>query len=91
MDRFEITAARMAAGEPVGEGYLYGSDAMELGARRLVDAETIRKYRSAAYFARKNAYGIEAATAWEDAAKQRHEEARAVHSAKIAAMKGKAA
>lgn len=85
MDRFEITGARMAAGEHVGEGYLYGSDAVELIARGLVDEPTMRRYRSAAYFRRKDAYGHDAATAWEGAAKQRHDDARKVRRARVAA------
>lgn len=85
MDRFEITGNRMAAGEPVGEGYLYGADAVELIARGLVDEPTMRRYRSAAFFHRKDIYGHDAAVAWEDAAKQRHDDARAVHRARRAA------
>lgn len=85
MDRFEITGSRMAANEPVGEGYLYGSDAVELIARGLVDETTMRRYRSAAYFHRKDIYGHDAAVAWEEAAKQRHDEARKVRREKRAA------
>jgi hypothetical protein len=85
VDRFTITGARMAAGEPVGEGYLYGSDAVELIAQGLVDQDTMRKYRSAAYFNRKSIYGHDAAIAWEEAAKQRHDDARAVFKARKAA------
>lgn len=85
VDRFEITANRMKAGEPVGEGYLYGADAVELIFRGLVDEPTMRKYRSAAYFNRKSIYGHDAAVSWEEAAKQRHDAARSVFKAKRAA------
>lgn len=81
IDRFVITANRMNAGEVVGEGYLYGSDAVELGVRGLVDKDTMRKYRSAAYFKRKDIYGHDAAIAWEEAAQKRHDEAKAVYKA----------
>ncbi len=86
MDRFKITAARMAAGEAVGEGYLYGSDAIELGARGLVDAGTMTRYRSAAFFARKNIYGHEQALKWESDAKAGHEAACAVHHSRKATV-----
>lgn len=85
IDRFTITGSRMAAGEAVGEGYLYGHDAVELWARGLVDVDTMKKYRSAAFFKRKDLYGHDAAIAWETAAKQRHEDAKAVFKAKRAA------
>lgn len=75
----------MAEGEAVGEAYLYGSDAIELWARGLVDEETMRKYRSAAFFKRKDLYGHDAAIAWENDAKKRHDEAKAVFKAKRAA------
>jgi hypothetical protein len=81
VDRFEITGMRMTAGEAVGEGYLYGSDAVELWARGLVDVDTMKKYRSAAFFKRKDLYGHDAAIAWEESAKQRHEEAKVVFKA----------
>lgn len=85
MDRFEIAGNRMAANDPVGEAYLYGSDAVELIARGLVDEGTMRRYRSAAYFHRKDMYGQEAATAWEDSAKARHDAARVVYRERKAA------
>lgn len=81
IDRFTITRSRMAAGEAVGEGYLYGHDAVELWARGLVDVDTMKKYRSAAFFKRKDLYGHDAAIAWEGSAKQRHEEAKVVFKA----------
>lgn len=77
-DGYAITAARMSRGEPVGECYLYGREACELISRGLVDEPTMRKYRSGAYFRRKDIYGADAAQAWEADAKDRHDAARKV-------------
>ena len=85
IDRFIITSNRMAEGEAVGEGYLYGADAVELIARQLVDQETMTRYRSAAFFRRKDIYGHDAALSWEAKAKARHDDAKAVFKAKRAA------
>lgn len=85
MDVYALTANRMKAGEAVGEGYLYGREAVELIARRLVDETTMTKYRSEAFFSRKHFYGEEAALAWEAAAKERHDSARRAHGQRIAA------
>lgn len=76
IDPYEITARRMQAGEAVGEGYLYGREAVELIRRGLVDEATMRRYRSAAFLARKQAYGEAAALAWEAEGKDRHEDAK---------------
>lgn len=85
IDRFIITGNRMAAGEAVGEGYLYGADAVELIARKLVDRPVMTKYRSAAFFRRKDIYGEEAALRWEAEAKERHESAKRAHKERVAA------
>ena len=74
-----IAARAMAEGKPVGEGWLYGRQAVELIAARLIDRETMTRYRSAAFLSRKAAYGEAAALAWEAEAKQRHEDARQIH------------
>lgn len=74
-----INAKRMAEGKAVGEAWLYGSLSVEMIARGLVDEATMRRYRSSAYFARKNIYGEEAAKAWEDEAIARHDSARRQH------------
>lgn len=73
-----IAARRMARGEPVGEGYLWGRMAVEMIAERLVDEPTMSRYRSGAFFARKDAYGEAAALAWEAEAKDRHEAAKEI-------------
>jgi hypothetical protein len=67
---------KMARGEPVGEGWLYGIMACELIARKLVGRETMDTYRSGAYLARKSFYGEDAARAWENDAKDRHDAAK---------------
>lgn len=72
----QIAADRMARGDGVAEGWLYGRAACELIRERLVDHDTMTRYRSAAFFARKEAYGEVAAKAWEAAARYRHEVAK---------------
>lgn len=72
----QIIADRMARGEPVGEGWLYGRAACELIRQRLVDQATMSAYRSGAFFARKDEYGQDAALAWEAEAKAKHEAAK---------------
>ena len=52
----QIIADRMARGEPVGEGWLYGRAACELIRQRLVDQATMSAYRSGAFFARNYEY-----------------------------------
>lgn len=78
MDQYLITARRMAAGEAVGEGYLYGREACELIKRRLVDEETMTAYRSAAFLNRRQRYGENAALAWEAEQKDIHEQSKAM-------------
>ena len=74
-----INARRMQRGEPVGEGWLWGRNAVAMIARGLIDRETMQSYRSGAFLARKALYGEAAALAWEADAKDRHEVAREVH------------
>lgn len=73
-----VTARKMQAGLPVGEGALWGSLAVEIAARGLIDADTMRRYRSGAFLARKTAYGEASALAWEAERKAAHEAAKAV-------------
>lgn len=73
----QITADRMARGDAVGEGWLYGRAACELIRERLVDQETMGRYRSAAFLARKAAYGEVAARQWESERRAEHEAAKA--------------
>ncbi len=85
LDVYELNASRMKAGEPVGEGYLYGREAVEIIARRLIDQETMTRYRSAAFLTRKQAHGEASALAWEAEVKERHESARRDYKNRIAA------
>ena len=74
-----ITARAMVEGKPVGEGWLYGRDAVTMIAAKLIDEETMTRYRSGAFLARKSLYGEPAALAWETEAKARHEAAKRIH------------
>lgn len=74
-----ITARAMMEGKPVGEGWLYGRDAVAMIAAKLIDKATMDAYRSGAFFARRDLYGEAAALAWEAEAKARHEDAKAIH------------
>lgn len=85
MDVYEIAAMRMKSGQPVGEPYLYGREAVEIIARGLIDQETMTRYRSAAFFARKDAQGEESALRWEAEAKDRHESAKVARRERLAA------
>ncbi len=75
-DPHEINARRMDRGEPVGEGYLYGREAVEMIRRGLVDEATMKKYRSGAFLARKATQGEASALRWEAEAKARHQAAK---------------
>lgn len=85
LDVYEIAAMRMKSGEAVGEPYLYGREAVEMIARGLIDEATMTKYRSAAFFARKQAHGEESALLWEAEAKERHESAKVARRERLAA------
>jgi hypothetical protein len=78
----EINAARMNAGEAVGEDWLYGANAVALATSGLVSGDTMRRYRSGAYFARKAHLGEAKARSWEDAQLEIHEAAKAVWRAR---------
>lgn len=82
VDSAVMTAGRMRAGEPVGEGWLYGLAACELIARGLVDRDRMEAYRSGAFRARARIYGEDEARRWEAEAKARHEEARVLWQAR---------
>lgn len=71
-----LAALAMSEGRPVSENWLYGRQACALIGFRMIDEGTMRKYRSAAFLARKATYGEDAALAWEASQKARHEEAR---------------
>lgn len=72
----DIIADKMERGDPVGEGWLYGRDAVDLILAGRITRDVMEKYRSAAFLARKNVYGNDAALAWEAYAKAQHEAAK---------------
>lgn len=76
IDAAAIAGKRMAAGEPVGEGWLYGFAACELIARGLVDQPTMDRYRRAAHHRRARLYGDAAADEWQAEARAAHEAAK---------------
>jgi len=78
-DDCKMIAARMEAGLPVGEGWIYGADAVRLIAGRGVTEDVMRAYRSAAFLSRKATYGEDSALAWEAEAKANHERAKEVY------------
>ena len=78
MDDLQLAAKRMNDGEAVGDGWIYGRNAVALEASGLVDADTMRKYRSALYFKAKNALGDDLAKSAEARWLKRHEDARAL-------------
>lgn len=90
-DPASVAARRMEAGEPVGEGWLYGIEACELIAKGLVSEDRMRAYRSAMFHARKSTYGEAAALSWEADAKAQHEAAKAVWRARGEAATGQSA
>lgn len=73
----EHMARRMNAGEAVAESALYGVNAVQLRRAGLVDEATLRRYRSAAYFARKAAYSREEADRWQAECEAHHEDVAA--------------
>jgi hypothetical protein len=76
LDPYEITSAKMRAGEPVSEGHLWSREAVQLIVRGLIDQTTMESYRTGAFMARKGQYGEQAAIQWEDAAKLRQSSAK---------------
>jgi hypothetical protein len=78
IDPAEMAARRMAAGQPVGESWLYGIGACELAARGLVEREVMMHYRSLAFLRRRDVHSEDAALEWERDAKERHEHAKAL-------------
>lgn len=72
-----VTARRMHRGEGVGESWLWGRLACDLAASGLIDADLMGRYRSAAFLARREAYGEADALTWEAEQKARHEDAKA--------------
>ena len=82
IDSAELHARRMKAGEPVGEGWLYGVLACEMISRGLIDRETMERHRKAAFWNRADAYNEEEARRWEADVKQRHEHGKELWKAR---------
>lgn len=77
IDPLEAAARRINAGESVGDGFIYGIDAVGLVRKHGITYAQLRAYRSAAYFADKATYGEEKAKAREAARIAKHEDAEA--------------
>ena len=79
-DTMQIMANRMNAGEAVGDEWFYGRNAIALLKAGLVDRETMRKYRSAFYFAAKEVYGETLAKSLEERMNQKHEDSERIYA-----------
>lgn len=75
-DTYQINADRIHAKTPVGDGWIYGVNAVELITRGLVTERDLEPYRSGLFFAMKETWGEERALAVEAEFKRRHAEAR---------------
>jgi hypothetical protein len=73
VDPLQRYANRIKAGEPVGDGYLYGRNAVEMLERGLISEAELRPYRSALFFSMKDVWGEAAARAKEAEFIRRHE------------------
>lgn len=83
-----IVARRMNAGETVGDGWLYGRDAVVLIKTGDVSSDLMRRYRSALYFSAKKLHGEEKARLMEEAWIARHDAAEALDQAASAPPDG---
>ena len=81
VDPIEATAARMNANDGVGDGWLYGRNAVDLLKSRLVGADVMRRYRSTLYFSLKKVYGDRIAVDMERRFIDRHEAAEKLERA----------
>lgn len=88
LDPVAIAAKRMNAGEDIADGWLYGRGAVELIKSGAVSRETIRKYRSALFFAYRDLLGEEKAKLREADFIARHEAAERLDAAKTEPPKG---
>lgn len=76
-DPVALAARKMNDGEPIGDEWIYGRRCVELMASGAALETTLRKYRSAWFFAHKSVYGQEKALAAEAAMKAKHTAAEA--------------
>lgn len=80
LDTLRVMAARMSNGEHVGDNWLYGRNAVKLMKSGLVLQNTMTKYRSALFFALKDAYGETKAREMEKSMLERHADAEALNN-----------
>lgn len=75
----QIMADRMNNGDNVGDGWLYGRQAVELEKSGLVSRDTMRKYRSTLFFSMKQAWPAEIAAMREADLIAKHDAAENLH------------
>lgn len=73
LDDLKIIAAKMSAGEAVGDGWLFGRNAVRLLRSGLVTTDQVRKYRSALFFSARDVGGKEYADRIEAELIERHD------------------
>jgi hypothetical protein len=81
-DPHAITARRIAAGEPVGDDWIYGRRCVELLRSGLVTVAQVKAYRSSLFFAMRDLYGEAEAMRREGDYKAKHAAAVEVADAK---------
>jgi hypothetical protein len=86
LDPIEVNAKRMNAGEAVGDGYLYGRDAVTLLRGNHVSLDVMTKYRSALFFSAKDVWGEELALRAEARWKAKHADAEELDNGNRVAM-----
>ena len=80
-DLIEVAADKMNRGEAVGDGFLYGRQAVEMLRRGLVPGDTMQSFRSALYFSMKRVWGEETARCMEANLIARHKAAESMAKA----------
>lgn len=86
LDPIVVNARRMQRGEAVGDGYLYGRDAVQLLRDGHVSEEIMAKYRSAWFFNAKDVWGEEIARKIERGMRAKHADAEAMDTGVRKAM-----
>lgn len=71
----DIVAGRINNGDPVGDGWLYGKNALDLVASGKVSETQLRSYRSALFFSMRDVWGEGPAIEREAEMKRRHADA----------------
>lgn len=86
LDPVAINSKRMNEGENVGDGWVYGRGAVSIMQAGDVSSETMRRYRSALYFAAKSVHGEEKAQKMEADWIARHDAAESLEQGMAAEM-----